>query len=211
MRFALQFGYGMMEHCRFLIGKWGSGDVILSPRDLSAERMVSFSREIRELGGHTLLDPQLYVPDCDHTRLTGQSFWPRVPEYWRDHAELRRVIGELLRLNSDVQAPLQIAPAPLASAITDDTLQAIDASVGELRRCGVPSERILATVALTSDAVRNEDRAELSLAMPSKAGMPAGSTLSPSTRAPSIWSRTRYGSHVSSTSLRVPGWQRSQS
>jgi hypothetical protein len=160
MRFALQFGFGMMEHCRFLIGKWGSGSVILSPRDLSAEQMVNLSRDVRGRGGHTLIDPQLYVPDSDHTRLTAHSFWPRVPDYWQDPAELNRVIRELVRLNTDLQAPLYIAPAPLASAITNDALQAIDASVGELRRCAVPRQRILATVALTSDAVRNEDRAE---------------------------------------------------
>lgn len=160
MQFALQFGHGMMEHSRFLVGKWGNGSVILSPRDLSAEQVVNLSRDIRARGGYTLVDPQLYVPDSDHARLTAHGFWPRMPEYWRDPAELNRVIRELVRLNNDVEAPLYIAPSPLASAITDDALQAIDASVGELRRSGVASERILATVALTSDAVRNEDRAE---------------------------------------------------
>jgi len=160
MRFALQFGYGMMEHCRVLVGGWGGGAVILSPRDLSEEQMVSLSRDIGDRGGHVLVDPQLYVPDCDHERLTAHRFWPRAPEYWRDPAELSRVIGELVRLNNDVHAPAYIAPAPFASTITDDVLQTIAASVEELRRQGVSGDRILSTVALSSDAVRNEDRAE---------------------------------------------------
>lgn len=161
MEFALQFGYGMMEHCRVLVGHWGAGSVVLSPRDLSTDQMVKLSGDIGGRGGLTLLDPQLYVPDCDHVRLTAHSFWPQVPEYWRDPLELRRVIGELVRLNSDVNTSLFISPAPLVSAITDDALETINASVEELARVGVRGDHVFATVALTSDAVRNEDRAEL--------------------------------------------------
>ncbi len=161
MQFALQFGHGMMKNCRALVGHWGGGSVILSPRDLKAEQMVKFSLDIDGSGGLTLLDPQLYVPDCDHARLTAHSFWPKVPEYWRDPAELRRVMGEVVRLNGEVRTSLVISPAPLISAVTDDALEAVDASVHELARIGVRGEQILATVALTNDAVRNEDRAEL--------------------------------------------------
>ncbi|HSY46915.1 MAG TPA: hypothetical protein VK800_12755 [Steroidobacteraceae bacterium] len=161
MQFALQFGHGMMKHSRVLVREWGGGSVILSPRDLSAEQMVKLSADITDLGGFALLDPQLYVPDCDHARLTAHSFWPQIPEYWRDPAELARVMGELVRLNSDVGTSQFIAPAPLISAITEDLLQAANASVEELARLGVRGDKVLATVALASDAVRNEDHAEL--------------------------------------------------
>jgi len=161
MELALQFGHGMMEHCRVLVGQWGGAPVILSPRDLSNEQMARLSRDLGERGGTVFLDPQLYVPDCDHSRLTAHSFWPRVPEYWRDPGELKRVIGELVGLNNELHTPLLISPAPLVSAISDDILQAINASLEELGRLGVPGRSVLATVALSSDAVRNEDRAEM--------------------------------------------------
>ena len=161
MEFALQFGHGMMKNCLALVKQWGGGSVILSPRDLKAEQMVKFSRDINGSGALTLLDPQLYVPDCDHARLTNHSFWPQVPEYWRNPAELQRVMRELVRLNVDVRTSLVISPSPLISVITEDALEAVDTSVQELARIGVRGEQVFATVALASDAVRNEDRAEL--------------------------------------------------
>ena len=39
----LQFGYGMMEHCRSLFSKWEAGTAILSPRDLNPEQLVRLS------------------------------------------------------------------------------------------------------------------------------------------------------------------------
>ena len=32
MELFLQFGYGMMEHCRVLLSAWGGGTTILSPQ-----------------------------------------------------------------------------------------------------------------------------------------------------------------------------------
>lgn len=161
MELMLQVGWGMMEHCRFLVQHWGGGTVILSPRDLSAEQLATLASRVSDNGGASLLDPQLYVPDCDHARLTAHAFWPRVPEYWRDPRELSRVVDELLTANAACGTALIICPAPLASVINDDVLQSVGAALEEFGRRGVESSRLLATVALTSDAVRNEDRAEM--------------------------------------------------
>jgi hypothetical protein len=161
MELMLQVGWGMMQLCRFLVGHWGGGTVILSPRDLSNEQLANLASSISELGGAALLDPQLYVPDCDHARLTAHAFWPRVPEYWRDPRELPRVVDELLTANTACGTAKIICPAPLASVINDDVLQSVGAALEEFGRRGIEPSRILATVALTSDAVRNEDRAEL--------------------------------------------------
>jgi hypothetical protein len=161
MELMLQVGWGMMEHCRFLVQHWGGGTVILSPRDLSAEQLATLASRVADSGGAALLDPQLYVPDCDHARLTAHAYWPRLPEYWRDPQELSRVVGELLTANAACGTAQIICPAPFASVINDDVLQSVGAALEEFGRRGVESSRILATVALTSDAVRNEDRAEM--------------------------------------------------
>ena len=39
----LQFGYGMMDHCRHLVKSWSGGTVILSPRDLERKQLVKLS------------------------------------------------------------------------------------------------------------------------------------------------------------------------
>jgi hypothetical protein len=40
MELFLQFGFGMMEHCRVLVDEWGGGTVILSPRDLNETQLT---------------------------------------------------------------------------------------------------------------------------------------------------------------------------
>jgi hypothetical protein len=161
MELMLQFGWGMMEHCRFLVRHWGGGTVILSPRDLSTQQMGTLAANVSSVGGSVLLDPQMYVPDCAHSRLTAHAFWPRLPEYWRDPNELSRVIEELLQANVACGTTQIICPSPFASVINEDSLQSVSAAVEELGRRGIAPDRILATVALSSDAVRNEDRAEM--------------------------------------------------
>jgi len=76
MDFYLQFGYGMMEHCRHLIQSWDGGSVILSPRDLEENQLERIGSDIIRLGGTTLLDPQLYNPRANHHRLIQHDYWP---------------------------------------------------------------------------------------------------------------------------------------
>jgi hypothetical protein len=161
MELMLQFGWGMMEHCRLLVRHWGGGTVILSPRDLSAQQMGTLAADLSSVGGSVLLDPQLYVPDGAHPRLIAHAFWPRRPDYWRDPNELSRVIDELLEANAACGTAQIICPSPFASIINDDSLQSVSGAIEELGRRGIGPDRILATLALSSDAIRNEDRAEM--------------------------------------------------
>jgi hypothetical protein len=71
----LQFGHGMMGHCRHLITKWGEGTVILSPRDLKDEQLRTFSAELLKINGRTLFDPQYYNPRANHKKLTEHDHW----------------------------------------------------------------------------------------------------------------------------------------
>jgi len=80
----LQFGHGMMAHTVELISNWGTGGVILSPRDMTEPQMVRTAEQVKEAGGAVLLDPQCYAYDCDHARLLSHV-------YWRTRSEERRV------------------------------------------------------------------------------------------------------------------------
>src|SRR5689334_11376800 len=74
----LQFGYGMMDHCRSLLSAWGGGTVILSPRDLRHEQLVRLASEIIDTpNGAVLVDPQFYLPHADHERLVAHAYWPK--------------------------------------------------------------------------------------------------------------------------------------
>ncbi len=72
----LQMGHGMMGHCRHLVQKWGGGTVILSPKNMTRDQIISFSEDISKSNGSVLIDPQFYIPRTSHQNLQEHSFWP---------------------------------------------------------------------------------------------------------------------------------------
>lgn len=165
MKLYLQLGYGMMEHCRYLISTWGGGTVILSPRDLDPQQLPRFAGSINKLtNGSVLLDPQFYLPHSDHATLCSHVFWPddyQTGLFWQGN-HLTTLLGHLLQLNTQLGCSEIILPGRLAAQIDDDwlatqemTIQAAGALQTELP--------LVATIALTADAVRNEDQIALLL------------------------------------------------
>src|SRR5215218_7331046 len=102
----LQFGFGMMGISRELLGRWGSGTVILSPRDLEPEQIPRFASQVNRLGGSCMIDPQFYEPRANWPRLCRHAYWPS--DYntgmLTDGSSLRRLLGELKNLNELVRA-----------------------------------------------------------------------------------------------------------
>lgn len=162
MELHLQLGHGMMELTRELIEKWGGGVAILSPRDLTDEQLVQMAKRTRDVGGEALLDPQCYLRDADHPRLVGH-------EYWRTYKasstkniisgpgarDLLRTLGELDRRLKLVR---HILPGLLAE-VDRDWLAFHD----QIIRAGekeFPGEPLIATTALTTEAVRDEAQVE---------------------------------------------------
>lgn len=159
----LQFGYGMMEHCRFLVRQWGRGTVILSPRDLSSEQLQRLGKEIKDLGGSVLLDPQVYSPeDTNHDRLIAQTFWPGSGVF-PTGAELHRCIEELIDINRRIGAKKLILPGLLAKRIDDDWLEFQREVIEEAQRCDTTGLTPMMTLALSHDALRNDEQVQILL------------------------------------------------
>ncbi len=165
MELNLQFGYGMMEHSRMLVSRWGGGTVILSPRDLSADQLTRLAASINGLpGGAVLLDPQFYLPHADHERLCSHEYWP--PEYqtgtfWQG-APLTTLLTRLRNLNNELATHEFILPGMLAGVIDDDWLE-IQRLVLEEARALDTGMLLVATIALSADATRNVDQVALLL------------------------------------------------
>jgi hypothetical protein len=122
MELYLQFGYGMMEHCRHLVTEWGGGTAVLSPRDLTDEQLHRLSNALRALpNGNVLLDPQFYLPHADHERLCEHAFWP--DNYSTNSffagAALNQLLTQLLQLNQSLGYSSFILPGLLATAVDD--------------------------------------------------------------------------------------------
>lgn len=165
MELFLQFGYGMMDHSRTLIKEWGRGTVILSPRDLNADQLQKLANDMRKLGGSVLLDPQFYLPYADHERLRSHAYWPfsyQSNGFWTSR-EVATFVSELLLLNRRLGCRRFILPGVLASAVDDDWIARQEVVVTEANALDTSGIALIATVALSEAATRNDDQIHMIL------------------------------------------------
>lgn len=163
MELYLQFGYGMMEHSRSLIKYWGSGTVILSPRDLNETQLERLSKETIKLGGSVVLDPQLYNPVLtNHDRLIVHSFWPTSSSF-PNGPELSKCLINLIDINQRIGAKQIILPGMIAKRVDDDWLESQRQVIEESQRCDTNGVSTIMTVALSYDALRSDDQVQLLL------------------------------------------------
>jgi hypothetical protein len=161
----LQFGYGMMDHCRVLLSSWGGGTAILSPRDLTDEQLRRLGKDITAIdGADSLLDPQFYLPHSDHKKLCEHSYWPNDYEttiFWQG-PPLSTLLRDLGALNRDIGCKRMILPGLFASAIDEDWLETQRAILEESR--AIEQELpLIATIALSAEAVQNTEYVSLLL------------------------------------------------
>lgn len=76
MELYLQMGHGMMAHGYDLIQRWGEGTIVISPKNMTLDQILTFSGKINGSGGSVLIDPQFYVPRTSQENLQNHTFWP---------------------------------------------------------------------------------------------------------------------------------------
>lgn len=159
MEMYLQFGWGMMEHCRILIQEWGGGTVILSPRDLNHSQLVRFAGGVQNLqGGAVLLDPQFYLPHSNHDRLSGHDYWPAGYSTGTFYSgpQLYMLIAKLISLNNRLGTREFILPGLYATNLDAQWFSTQQTFLDEARRQGV-SRPLCQTIAISSDVCRLSD------------------------------------------------------
>jgi len=160
MELYLQFGYGMMEHCRTLLRSWGGGSVILSPRDLTDDQLLRFGSDILKIpGGDVILDPQFYLPHSDHEKLCNHAYWPSAYSttlFWQGQA-LSRLLESLRDLNSRIGCSRFVLPGLFASVVDDDWAET-QRSVLEEARAGSDNASLISTIAISAEAARDENQ-----------------------------------------------------
>lgn len=167
MELFLQCGYGMMEHCRALITSWGGGSAILSPRDLNPTQLETLAADICGAGGEVYFDPQFYLPHADHERLVSHAYWPRDYDsggFWpqgqgpagvQTADQINRLLASLLEYHNRMSCCHLILPGVLALAVDAGWLARQRAFIDAAPALGLPVSELIATVALSADAVRN--------------------------------------------------------
>lgn len=166
MELYLQFGYGMMEHCRTLVTNWQGGTVILSPRDLTDEQLGRLGGAIRGMsGGRVLVDPQFYLPHADHERLCSHSYWPNNYEtgtFWQGPA-LTALLNALNELNDRLEADAFVLPGLLSPTVLNDDWFATQEAVLEEATARNYNRPLVATIALSAEVLTREDQIALLL------------------------------------------------
>ena len=160
MELYLQFGYGMMDHSRELLTRWGAGTVVLSPRDLKPERLAGFAAEINRIDNAcVLVDPQFYLPHCDHERLCSHDFWPSDYEsqlFWQG-PPLSELLTKLIALNSACGCEDFILPGMLATRIDDDWVGSQKAILDEAASLN-PDMQLISSIALAGDVAKDQSQ-----------------------------------------------------
>ena len=163
MEMYLQFGHGMMGHTRELLENWGGGGVILSPRDLTSDQLQRIATDIIKRHGEPLLDPQCFAKDADHVRLVSHDYWkifktspsgaffggPATADLLKELATQARLLG----------VRQHILPGRLANPVSEDWFAFQENLIAEAPT-HFGGEPILATIALSNDAMRHEDQVE---------------------------------------------------
>lgn len=161
MELYLQFGHGMMDHCKSLLSLWGHGTVILSPRDLTSNQIQRFSQEIWAKNGKTLLDPQLYNPRANHHRLVKHDYWPEdyTTGMFTDGPALANLLSLVKDLNDSALVDEYIIPGLYCARVDEDWFAVQENILSEA--CQVFTDKPkLATICISAEALRFEAQVE---------------------------------------------------
>jgi hypothetical protein len=164
MELYLQFGWGMMKHCRVLCEEWGGTTVILSPRDLEPQQITRIAEDIEERGGDVLLDPQFYLPRADHSRLVSHQYWPEdydTAAFADDGSQA--MLEKLAILNWELGTSRFVVPGKRAESVDDAWLQSQRTLVQSARAS--TDQPLLCTLCLSSEAVRSMDQISLVMSL----------------------------------------------
>jgi hypothetical protein len=163
MQLLLQFGHGMIDHTKTLLRAWGDGGVILSPRDLTPEQIVRVGREVREMGREVLVDPQCFAHDADHPRLLSHDHFRAFSDCGTKQLftleGAREVIRPLVTCAREIGAERLVVPGLLACPVSEEWLKLQSHLIQVAGREGAALQ-LVATVALDSDSVRDEEAVE---------------------------------------------------
>lgn len=110
MELYLQMGHGMQKMSQDLIKSWGGGNIIISPVNISQDKVVAFSEKIQAVGGNVLFDPQMFYPKEGHVKLQAYDYWPAQGVSVTSINGHLHINQELLRINNQINSCKIILP-----------------------------------------------------------------------------------------------------
>jgi len=159
MKFYIQMGHGMQSLCRELSEAWGDSTVILSPLNISQDKLSPFSDSLRKVNGQILFDPQMYSPRKYHKNLQQYSYWPKSGITNIELGECDDVLSVLSNINSQIQSEAFILPSHTTTKI-DDRWGKFQSTIADKASKVANGKSLLHTIALASDVFADETQVE---------------------------------------------------
>jgi hypothetical protein len=163
MKLYLQFGHGMMAHCAELLSESIAEGVILSPRDSTLDQLIKVASDTSNAKKAVLFDPQCYIRDADHERLTEHAYWKVFKRTGTNSILTGNGAAEIVRplyaYNVVLQTESVLLPGLMADAVTRDWLNLHRNIAAEGSRL-IKDRPVYATIALSTDATADESQIE---------------------------------------------------
>ena len=118
MELYLQLGHGMQGMSVELIEQWKSGTVIVSPVNITQDKLNAFSNKIHSVGGDVLFDPQMFYPKYGHIKLQAYDYWPAKDVSITSEQEHINICRELLRINNLIDSKYVLLPGKFDLIVT---------------------------------------------------------------------------------------------
>jgi len=163
MKLYLQFGHGMIAHCSELLGDDIAEGVILSPRDLTLKQLMGVASTTTKEKKTVLFDPQCYIRDADHARLTQHAYWKVFKQTATNNiltgTGAAQIIKPLDVYNEVLGTDAILLPGLMADAVTRDWLT-LHRNIATEGTSLIKKRPVFSTIALSTDAAADETQIE---------------------------------------------------
>ncbi len=158
MDFYIQMGHGMQTLCRELTEAWNGSTVILSPLNITQDKLAPYANSLHKAKGQVLLDPQMYCPRKYHKNLQQYTYWPKSVTSI-ELGDCSTLISTLSKINAEIQSNEFILPSNIINKIDERWHKLQDSIANKARQIdiGVP---LLHTVALGPDVLADDNQVE---------------------------------------------------
>jgi hypothetical protein len=163
MKLYLQFGHGMIAHCVELLADSVAECVILSPRDLTLKQLMDVAYNTNSAKKAVLFDPQCYIRDADHARLTEHAYWKVFKKTATNNIltanGAAQIVAPLHAYNVILGTEAVLLPGLMADAVTSDWLN-LHRNIATQGARIITDRPVYSTIALSTDATADESQIE---------------------------------------------------
>ena len=119
-------GHGMIKMTEELLKDWNGGSVILNPRVLTKDQLMSSSESFKKYGANLFFDPHCYIPRSDKPILNSQEYWFKNDYSTNAYADTDKIkdnIKILKKYNDEMHTDAYIFPNTICSKADDIWLE----------------------------------------------------------------------------------------